>query len=265
GPGRISGPAGSGRSRAARLLHMHGPRRDRRPVVVDARRLDGTWLFGMEPADDTSRRRIGWIEAADGTTLVIDHAESLGADLQADLAAYLETGTFRRQGGRETLRSTAAIVLIETGDAVAAELASRIGRRTIALTPLRERLDDIPLLVEHFARALRPAGGPIRLAPAAFRQLVAHDWPGNLHELRSVIEQALLSSKDVIEAACLPHLGGSPPGKSPEDEKRERALPERDWILDGLRRHRFRRSETAQFLGISRKTLYNKMRHYGLS
>lgn len=258
GPVRIAGPAGSGRSLAAGLLHARGPCRDRPPVVVDARRLDGTWLFGAEPGDGAARRRIGWIEAASGTTLVLDHADGLDPELQADLATYLETGGFRRRGGRETLRSTAAIVVIEAGDGLVPDLASRIGRRTVRLPALRERLDDIPLLVEHFARALRPAGGPVRLAPAALRRLVAHDWPGNLHELRSVIEQALAQSGDVIEAAALPEPDGAPAGKAREEG-------ERDWILDGLRRHRFRRSETARFLGISRKTLYNKMRHYGLS
>ncbi|CAO3452070.1 hypothetical protein [Azospirillum largimobile] len=273
GPVWIAGPDGSGRSLVAQLLHGRGSQRQRPPMVVDARHLDGGWLFGAEPADG-GRRRLGWIEAANGTTLVIENAERLPADTQAELAAFLERGGFRRQGGQESLRSNARIILIGTAgleDAsrtgtLVPELARRLARRNIDLPPLSERLDDIPLLVEHFAAALRPAAGPVRLSPRAFRLLIAHDWPGNLRELRAVVEQALHGDGDVIEAEALPSLDsrrtGRPRPNAPGD--RTPAQSERDWILDGLRRHRFRRGKAASYLGLSRKTLYNKMRLYGL-
>ncbi len=273
GPVWVAGPDGSGRSLVAHLLHGRGPQRQRPPMVVDARHLDGGWLFGAEPADG-GRRRLGWIEAANGTTLVIENAERLPPDTQAELAAFLERGGFRRQGGKESLRSSARIILIGTADleevsrsgALVPELARRLARRDIALPPLSERLDDIPLLVEHFAAALRPSAGPVRLSPRAFRLLIAHDWPGNLRELRAVVEQALHGGGDVIEAESLPSLDGRRPGRPRPNAPGDRspAQSERDWILDGLRRHRFRRGETARYLGLSRKTLYNKMRLYGL-
>ncbi|HYG89169.1 MAG TPA: phosphoenolpyruvate hydrolase family protein [Azospirillum sp.] len=273
GPVWIAGPEGSGRSLVAELLHRRGPQRQGTPVAVDARRLDGGWLFGAEPVDG-GRRRLGWIEVANGSTLVIENTDGLAPEVQAELARFLESGTFRRQGGQESLRSSARIVLIGRAGAEAAvrdgglipELARRLAQRDIVLPPLNERLDDIPLLVEHFGAALRPAAGPVRLSPKAFRRIVAHDWPGNVRELRAVVEQALQAGGDVIEAAALPALGGLRPHRPrPATPGEQDAAPsERDWILDGLRRHRFRRGETARYLGISRKTLYNKMRFYSL-
>lgn len=273
GPVWVAGPDGSGRTLVARLLHGRGPQRQRPPMTVDARHLDGGWLFGAEPAEG-GRRRLGWVEAANGTTLVIENAEILTPGTQAELAAFLERGSFRRQGGQDSLRSNARIILIGTAGLEAAagagalvpDLARRIARRDIDLPPLSERLDDIPLLVEHFAAALRPSAGPVRLSPRAFRLLIAHDWPGNLRELRAVVEQALDGSGDVIEAEALPSLDGKRASRPRPDAPGDRSpkQSERDWILDGLRRHRFRRGETARFLGLSRKTLYNKMRHYGL-
>lgn len=273
GPVWVGGPDGSGRSLVATLLHRRGPQRQRPPMTIDARHLDGNWLFGAEPTDG-GRRRLGWVEAANGTTLVIENAESLTPGAQTELAAFLERGSFRRQGGQETLRSNVRIILIGNAGLEAAvsagtlapELAHRFARRAIDLPPLSERLDDIPLLFEHFAAALRPSSGPVRLSPRAFRLLIAHDWSGNLHELCAVVEQALETSGDIIEAEALPPLDGKrtsrPRSDAPGDCPSTRS--ERDWILDGLRRYRFRRGETARFLGLSRKTLYNKMRNYGL-
>lgn len=274
GPVWIGGPEGSGRSLAASLLHARGPLRHRRPVVIDARRIDAGWLFGAEPGEGGGRRRHGWVEVANGTTLVIEHADCLPPMLQTELAAFVEDGLFRRQGGQESLRSTARVVLVGAmpldaaarDGSIVPDLAHRLARRDILLVPLRERLDDIPLLVERFAAALRPDAGPVRLAPAAFRRLIAHDWPGNLRELRAVVEQALRGASDVIEATALPPLDGarlSPARPEAEDGPAAREA-EREWILGGLRRHRFRRGETARFLGLSRKTLYNKMRLHGL-
>lgn len=274
GPVWIAGPEGSGRSLAAHLLHARGPQRQRQPVTVDARRLDAGWFFGAEAGEAGSKRRHGWVEVANGTTLVIEHAERLPADLQVELAAFVESGVFRRLGGQESLRSTAKVVLIGSAPlteavragTIAPELAHRLARRDIEFLPLHERLDDIPLLVERFAAALRPGAGPVRLAPAAFRRLIAHDWPGNLRELRTVVEQALRVSGDVIELTALPPLDGTrlPPPRHGTDHGTVARDAEREWILDGLRRHRFRREDTARFLGLSRKTLYNKMRRHGL-
>lgn len=274
GPVWIGGPEGSGRSLAAAILHARGPWRHRKPVTIDARRVDAGWLFGAEPGEGGGRRRQGWVEVADGTTLVIEHADCLDPVLQAELAAFAEDGLFRRQGGQDSLRSTARVVLVGAmpldaaarAGAIVPELAHRLARRDMTLVPLHERLDDIPLLVERFAAALRPGADPVRLAPSAFRRLIAHDWPGNLRELRTVVEQALRGSGDVIDAAALPPLDGgrlSPSRPVAEDGPAAREA-EREWILGGLRRHRFRRGETARFLGLSRKTLYNKMRLHGL-
>ncbi|WP_051341124.1 sigma-54-dependent Fis family transcriptional regulator [Azospirillum halopraeferens] len=274
GPVWVAGPEGSGRSLVASLLHARGPRRQRQPVTVDARRLEADWLFGAEPGEAGGRRRQGWVEVANGTTLIVTHAEHLAADVQAELAAFVDNGVFRRRGGHDSLRSSAKMVLVGTaalGDAardgaLIPELAHRLAHRDIQLVPLRERLDDIPLLVERFAAALRPGAGPVRLTPAAFRRLITYDWPGNLRELRAVVEQALHGAGDVIDAGALPPLDGarpSPARSGPDDGRAEREA-EREWLLDGLRRHRFRRGETARFLGLSRKTLYNRMRLHGL-
>lgn len=143
---------------------------------------------------------------------------------------------------------------------VISSLASRLVPGHVFLPKLRDRLEDLPLLAEHFLQALRKDRRSLKLSVdySAYRLLMAYSWPENVRELRSVLETAAIRCEgDWIKAENLPPLDHA-------DMRESHPANEREWILDALQRHRFRRGEAARHLGISRKTLYNKMRAYGL-
>jgi DNA-binding NtrC family response regulator len=143
---------------------------------------------------------------------------------------------------------------------VDARFAEWMGCFTIELAPLRDRLEDLPTLIEEALRLaeIRLGGRRHSLDPLAFRTLANYTWPGNLRQLSSVLERAVLAcSGDIINESHLPVLSTEPAALGSFSS-------EIDWILHGLKENRFRRGRTAAYLGISRKTLYNKMRAYGL-
>ncbi len=265
----IRGEPGSGRRDLARSLHQASARRRQRlgwvahapgQAHVEAE------LFGCEAGAvaGASRRRIGWLELSCGSTLVLDGVEHLDRSVQLRLCAAVESRAFRRIGGGEQLPLDTRLIGITTGEASArleAQFVNRLGAVCIDIPALREHTDDLPQVIEHMRDALTTgkARRPLALHPASFRILLAHTWPGNLRELSAVLERAIaLADGDTIAPEHLPPLHAS------GDGARGGQPNERDWILDGLRRNRFRRGETARFLGISRKTLYNKMLILGL-
>jgi DNA-binding NtrC family response regulator len=130
----------------------------------------------------------------------------------------------------------------------------------IELPPLREHLEDLPMLAEAMLRRLGP-GSHSKMSTSAYRALLGYPWPGNAGELRSVIQAAAAATRGGIirEEDLSPLLKGRHARSD-----RKAFSSEREWILDGLKRNRFRRAETAQFLRVSRKTLYNKIRQYDL-
>jgi predicted TIM-barrel enzyme/DNA-binding NtrC family response regulator len=268
-PVLIRGEPGSGRRDLARALHQASARRRQRlgwiahasgQAQVEAE------LFGCEAGAiaGATRRRIGWLELSCGSTLVLDGIEHLERGLQLRLCAALESGAFHRIGGGEQLPLDARLIGITSvagSSRLQAQFIDRLGAVCIDIPALREHPDDLPQVIEHMRDALAAGKGrrPVALHPASFRILLAHTWPGNLRELSAVLERAIaLADGDTITPDHLPPL------RANGDEMRGERPNERDWILDGLRRNRFRRGETARFLGISRKTLYNKMLVLGL-
>jgi len=268
-PVLIVGEAGAGKSLAARAIHAAGPRR-RGPIVAiegteDADEIEAR-LFGRE-AQDGRPRRIAAVETADSTAIV-ERIEHLGPRLQARLASWLESGHFERVGGHEALRARARLIATTSTEPLrlAAEgklrddLLARLLPARVDLPALRDRLEDLPILARYLLAAL--PGTPSALEPDAYRVLLRHPWPGNLRELRAVLERCVLRARgqpiaaDMVVAA-IAGTGARTAAASPDDE--------RGWILEGLRRNRFRRAATAEFLGLSRKTLYNKMRRYAIA
>jgi DNA-binding NtrC family response regulator len=243
----VEGEPGAGRTTVARAIHQASGRTGRL-TFLDAREDIASRLFGEGgPAALLALRQ---------STLVIENADALPPLLRARLADWIERGSFERfaKPGERAPRARVVLTHPLGGEALARALSAQ----RLVVPPLRDRTEDLPLLARTMLRGMQRAA--TGLEPAALRLLMARGWPGNLRELREVLQRAATEARDgritlaALEEQLGPASSGVPP--SPADE--------RAWILDALRRNRFRRGETAAFLGIARKTLYNRMRRLGL-
>ena len=278
----LLGANGTGKELVARALHQSS-RRARGPLVTLncaalPRDLVESEMFGHEKGAFTgaTQARRGRFEQAEGGTLFLDEIGELDAASQAKLLRVLENGCFERIGSNQTRRSDARIICATNRnlrEMVAAgrfreDLYYRLNKLEIVMPPLAERLEDVPALVEHILQTTVTAFRPhVRaIDGAALRALIAHSWPGNIRELRNALERAaVLCDGERIGIADLPDF--NPPSPAVVTQVQEPAPTEggeRDWLLEALRRHRFRRAETADALGMARKTLYNKMKRHGL-
>lgn len=287
----VQGPNGVGKELVAQALHAGSRRAGRALVAVNCaalpRDLLESELFGYEKGAFTGavKARIGRFEEADGSTLFLDEIGDLEPQLQAKLLRVLEAGMVDRLGSNLSRRINVRIICATNRDLTRMvaegtfreDLYYRLNKMEIRVPSLAERIEDIPLLVEHFLQSAVPAMNENvhSVDGAALRALMAHGWPGNIRELKNVLERAaILCDGNRIGLAQLPRF--AEPGHA--QEPRERRTPatvesmadlgaqsEREWILDALRRHRFRRGAAAAELGLARKTLYNKMRLYGLT
>ncbi|MFN4154179.1 MAG: phosphoenolpyruvate hydrolase family protein [Paracoccaceae bacterium] len=262
-PVLISGAAGLGRGALARGLHALS---DRQGPLLTLRAADvgeeaEAVLFGAGPARRAMLARLG-------ATVVIEGADALPQTVQRRLADWLEQPTPlpTSAGAAEVAR----VVLIKQppglgGAALDPALAQRMEPGRIDIAPLRDRPEDIPALARHILSLLGAGQAQHRqISAAGYRLLLAQGWPGNIPELRAVIERAAVNTKGAVigSAALAAAIGAAASGAA--EVETPQAMTERDWLLDALRRNRFRRGDTAAFLGVSRKTLYNKMRRAGL-
>jgi DNA-binding NtrC family response regulator len=204
-PVLVLGESGSGKERAARLIHDASRRRDGPCVAVNCGALPPTLLeselFGAEKGAFTDAvSRPGSFERADGGTLFLDEVGEMSPAAQASLLRVIEQKELTRVGGTRTIPLDVRVVSASNrdlkGDVSAgrfrADLYYRLGVLPIHVPPLRERRDDIPLLAVHFLREL---GGQCRtISDGARERLLAHSWPGNIRELRSVMERAVLTA-----------------------------------------------------------------------
>jgi predicted TIM-barrel enzyme/DNA-binding NtrC family response regulator len=276
-PVLVLGEAGTGRRDLARVIHAAGARKGHKLVWLSCadsagERLDAD-LFGCEAGalPGLTRKRIGWLEIARGSTLVLDDIGEMPSATQQRLSAALESGSFWRLGGNDHLPLDVRLVGISrfdptqpvTGGFFDPHLLDVLSAIRIELPPLRDHLEDLPHIIQHLLDAMTTAVGKPSTAidPSALHVLLAHDWPGNAKELGTALQRALLAAGEgPIMAAHLPAF--RPPSR--RRDGRSGFASEREWILDGLRRNRFRRGEAARFLGVSRKTLYNKMAALGI-
>ncbi|MER9056904.1 phosphoenolpyruvate hydrolase family protein [Mesorhizobium sp. M0910] len=266
-PVLITGEAGTGKRLLARGIHEAARRPASKLISASTAESSGEALFGSAPAEG-GRKVLGLLQYHSTATLLIENVETLCVDAQERLMEVIETGGYRRLGdndrgrfeGRLILTSTQPLSQLGSSGLLIPSLESRLAPGHVFLPNLRDRLEDLPLLAEHFLQALRKDRRSRKLSVdhSAYRVLMTYGWPENIRELRSVLETAAICCEgDWIKAEHLPPLSDAgAPQPHPADE--------REWILDALQRHRFRRGETARYLGISRKTLYNKMRAYGL-
>jgi DNA-binding NtrC family response regulator len=282
-PVLISGDSGTGKELVARALHRlsgrGGPLVDINCAAIAESMLESE-LFGHEqgafPGADS--QKLGLFELAAGGTLFMDGISELEPRMQGKLLRALETGTFFRVGGTQKVEVNVRIVTASNRDLGRAvnegtfrgDLLYRINTISVTLPPLRERAVDIPLLAEYFLKHFGGVSHP-RLSPEALEALQQYEWPGNIRELRNVIERAVLLSNDgTITARDLP-LGSSAPAREATsaatggDAAAQLSLAdlERQHIENVLTRVHWHQGRAATMLGISTKTLYRKIREYG--
>jgi DNA-binding NtrC family response regulator len=277
----IYGESGTGKELVARALHHESDRRDRPFYAVNVAALPESILeaelFGHEKGAFTGAesRKIGLFEQASGSTLFLDEVGDLKRDLQVKLLRTLQEREILRVGGTERVRVDVRIVAATNQDLEKGvregrfreDLYYRLNVIPIVLPPLRERRTDIPPLVEHFIAKYGEPGKPRDVGEPALRILMAHDWPGNVRQLESVIERALLLAEgDTIGPADLPasvRAGVSAPrsavGLEIPDSGIDLEELERSLILKALEKAGGNVSRAARLLGLSRRTLQYRL------
>lgn len=275
----IRGETGSGKELAARAVHDQSPRAEMPYVAINCGALPESLieseLFGHRKGSFTGadEHRVGLFEVADGGTLFLDEIGELPKAMQAKLLRVLESGEIRRVGDNESFTVDVRIVCATHRDLeeMSAEgdfredLMFRINTFEIRLPALRDRIEDIPLLARHLLGRFRPHAKPndVLFAPDAIAALEHHCWPGNVRELANVIEHAaILCDEGPITAAHLPgnfalrRLRGPHFKLSGAMTLREIELQA---IQQALDRHSGNKPKAAEELGVSLKTLYNKL------
>jgi DNA-binding NtrC family response regulator len=275
----LRGETGTGKELVARSLHRLSPRREGPFVVVDCAALHESLLqselFGHEQGAFTgaTRRKHGLFEAANGGTVFLDEIGDVSAAVQAGLLRVLETSSFRHLGGTHEIRVDVRLVaatnlalerLVDEGR-FRRDLYFRLQAIQIDIPPLRRRRGDVPVLVEHFVARHEARGGKRkRFSPAALELLAGYDWPGNVRQLRHVVERSLvLADGDVIAPADLPAELRQPPARDPEARLTLAEL-ERRHVARVLAEVAGHRARAAHVLGISERNLYRLIHEYQL-
>jgi transcriptional regulator with PAS, ATPase and Fis domain len=266
----LLGETGTGKEMVARAIHEASGRSRAPFVAVDCSGLAETLfeseLFGHERGAFTGAlaRKSGLVEVAAGGTLFLDEVGDIPLGLQVKLLRLLETGTFRRVGGTEPLHTDFRLIAATHRDLMRlvreerfrSDLYFRISAFPVHLPALRERRSDIPLLAESLLARIAP-GRHVHLSAEALEVLARHDFPGNVRELRNLLERAnLLADGDVID------LGHLPPGLGGAAVPAARTLEDAELVAlrEALASHRGNRRSLARALGISERTLYRKLR-----
>jgi two-component system response regulator HydG len=287
----ITGESGTGKELIARSLHVNSPRRDYPLVTVNCAALTETLLeselFGHEKGAFTGadKRREGRFMQANKGTIFLDEIGEMSAVMQAKLLRVLQEREIQRVGSDQVLKVDVRIVTATNRDLKAdvgagrfrEDLFYRLNVMQLKVPPLRDRRDDIPLLAHHFLkkygeRNRKPAKG---FSPLAMDMLIKHDWPGNVRELENAVERAviLMTGEHVTENQLpitivpeQPDSGGvEAAGISFTEGTRSLEEIEKEAILATLKATEGNKSETARRLGITRKTLHNKLKAYGMT
>jgi two-component system nitrogen regulation response regulator GlnG len=302
-PVLITGESGTGKELVALAIYQHGARAKAPFLAVNCAAIPETLfeseLFGHEKGTFTGadRKRIGKFEQCHGGTIFLDEIGDMSPSLQAKILRLTQEQTFERVGGNETIRTDVRVIAATNHDLKAeaasgtfrADLYYRLSVFTIHMPPLRERGDDLSLLVRHFLRHFsRELGREVReVAPETLERLRNYSWPGNVRELQSVLKQSLLrASGAVLLPAFLPESFGDPaPSVTPEHESGTEVFVVRQPLaantrglsaaahrdLDRLLLTRVpeytggNQHQAALLLGIARQTLRTKIRELGLS
>jgi DNA-binding NtrC family response regulator len=283
----IQGESGTGKEVVAQSLHRLSNRSAAPFHAVNCAAVSpsliASELFGHEKGSFTGAHRThaGIFERAEGGTLLLDEVTEMPIDLQATLLRVLETGAVVRVGGATEIPVNVRVIAATNRDPVRQvetgrfrlDLYYRLQVFPIELTPLRERPEDILPMAEHFLSRFAVRDGRTRtLTPGAASMLLGHDWPGNARELRNVVDRACLLSGDVIEPQHLllrsaagnrPPAAGDAGGSASAPDTTTLHDNERELILKTLQQCRGNKTRAAAVLGISVKTMYNKLKSFG--
>jgi two-component system nitrogen regulation response regulator NtrX len=284
----ILGETGTGKELIARTLHEKSPRRARAFVALNCAAVPAelieSELFGHEKGAFTGAagRHTGKFEHAHRGTLFLDEIGDMPLPMQAKLLRVLEEGEFERVGGDRPVRADVRVIvathrnleeMAREGRTFRQDLFHRIFVLPIRIPPLRERPEDVPVLVEHFARQLSAQNDwKLRAFTAgAVEALQSYSWPGNARELRNVVERLLLLAPgDEVDAAAvrsalpLAPLAPLPSPLSAGPLATRVESFEREAVLSELKRHNFHVTNTARALGLERSHLYKKCQHLGI-
>ncbi len=287
-PVLLLGESGVGKDLAAEYIHRRSDRNGHAFTMVDCSAISEpvfeSELFGHERGAFTGciGRRYGMFEQADGGTLFFNEIGDLPQSLQGRLLRAMETGQFRRVGGRELLSANVRIICATSknlrqqvaSNIFRADLYYRIAGILCEIPPLRERREDIPELAGILLQRMGSENSAsFHLADDAIQMLMTHDYPGNVRELRNILLQATaLSTNGVITPAEIHldaaieagHADSMHPNANPDGPEPSIKGLESQYIAELLAGHQGKRAKVARILGISERTLYRKLKQYGL-
>lgn len=283
----IIGETGTGKEVLAHALQQHSPRASKPFITINCAALPEALveseLFGHKKGSFTGATgtQVGRLQAADGGTVFMDEVDSLPLPLQAKLLRFLETGEIQPVGETATQNVDVRIIAATNAnlqDRIAdgefrRDLYYRLNVVPLDIPPLRERIGDVQVLLQHFiSQFTREHGLPkVSISKSALNRLVGYAWPGNVRELRNVCERLciLLAGRTIEENNLPPEIVSRAPAQRPEIELPERGINleqvEIDLIRQALQRTNGNRSRSAKLLGISRDTLLYRMQKYGIS
>jgi DNA-binding NtrC family response regulator len=289
----ITGESGTGKEVVAQTVHDLSRRRKQPFLAVNcgaiSPNLIESEIFGHEKGSFTGaeRQHLGFFERANGGTLFLDEITEMPQELQVKLLRVLETGRFMRVGSTQSQEADVRLIAAtnrQPEQAVAAgklreDLLYRLNVFPIDMPPLRERLSDVALLAQHFLDGISKREGQAkRFTPAALDRLGCHHWPGNVRELRNAVQRAyVMAAGETIDGQWLPGLLPTPslveeagPRPAAKSSARTVVVPigasmadaERALILATLQHYKHQKERVASVLGISLKTLYNRLKEY---
>jgi two-component system response regulator HydG len=286
----ITGESGTGKELVAKALHINSPRKNKPFVPLNCAELSEnvleSELFGHVKGAFTGadRDRVGRFQYANGGTLFLDEIGDMPMAIQVKLLRVLESGEIVRVGTNEPVKVNVRLISAthrDLGDAIAEnqfrqDLYHRLKVVSVKLPPLRERRDDIPLLIDHFLKGFAISHGKTitAITPSARKILVAYSWPGNVRELKNTIESMVVMDSDGVldvddlteelQAASMNARAASPAGGDSLVGKSLEEI-EKHYIAETLALTEGNREEAARLLGIGERTLYRKLKEYQLA
>ncbi len=275
----IEGESGTGKELVAQAIHELGPAPSQPYFAVNCATFTGSLLlselFGHERGSFTGafRTQRGKLELAEGGTLLLDEVSEIPIEHQALLLRVLECRQFERVGGTDTIALQARVIsaanqslaeAIERGT-FRRDLYFRLNVVPIRVPPLRERADDISLLVQYFLAQKTGENGPtLEVSARVHERLAAYPWPGNVRELRNLVEYFSFVCADEVRLEHLPRQFFRRTETAPAPAPPVIPSSERARILDALQRARFKKAKAAELLGIERTTLWRRMKKLGI-